>query len=246
MARYAQSMYGGAAFIRKFKLGSSTVFQTLTGVPALVAQTGTGGVVGATTGGGTDCLGCSLDTGTYTTTQSASMVEGVISVAINPDAVWAFRMSGTAAEGGSLLLTTNSAASSGGTAITITAGDAAPNSPTMLDGMAYCVSGNNVGQSRRVTTVTATVATLLVPFPNAIAAGDTFLILPFFVGSLGTLGGSNLTLTTNLTEANAITASTTSAFNARHVEIIVDTQGLPRANSYLLTIPLDHIYALNS
>jgi hypothetical protein len=70
-------------------------------------------------------------------------------------------------------LCTNTAASSGGVTITHTAID------TTVDGFStlYCRTGLNRGKSRKVTTVTSTaVETVVVPFPYAIAVGDTFCV----------------------------------------------------------------------
>jgi len=68
---------------------------------------------------------------------------------------------------------TNTAASAGGTTITHTAID------TTVDGYStlYCRTGANQGLSRKVTTVTSTsIETVVIPFPYAIAVGDTFCI----------------------------------------------------------------------
>jgi hypothetical protein len=74
---------------------------------------------------------------------------------------------------------TNTAASSGGTTITHTAID------TTVDGYStiYCRTGLNRGKSRKVTTVTSTaVETVVVPFPYAIAVGDTFCVANVVLG----------------------------------------------------------------
>jgi hypothetical protein len=229
---------------KTFKIGVASL--ATAGVPVLVSQTGSGGIVAATTTGGVDCLGVTLDTGIYTTTQSTTMVEGTVNVLINPDAVYAALMSGAAAAGTALATTTNSAANSAGTTITITTGDPAPNSPTMLDGVAYCIAGNNVGLSRKITGVAATTATLVVPFPFTISTSDVFILSPFNLGGLTSLGGTSVTLTTLLDQVRGDLASTTAGFTARHVEVVIDTQGAPRTNSYLLTMPFDNVWALNT
>jgi hypothetical protein len=69
---------------------------------------------------------------------------------------------------------TNTAASSGGVTITHAAID------TTVDGFStiYCRTGANRGKSRKVTTVTSTsIETVVVPFPYAIAVGDTFCVV---------------------------------------------------------------------
>lgn len=242
MAKLAHTLSGGAPIIKKFKAGTGFTATTQAGIGVIVSSTGVGGVLPCTTTSQTDTVGHSLDTTTYTTTQATTMVEGVVSVVVNPDGVFSYLMSGTAASGGALNLTTNSAASTGGTLITITTGDVAPNSPTMLDGVAYGISGNNMGLSRKITTVAATTATLLVPFPFTIAVGDTFILSPFNVGGLSSLGGTCGTLTTTLEQVRGDLASTTAATALRHLDVFVDYQGAPRTNSTLLAMANDHIY----
>ena len=244
MAKLAYNMGPSNPVKKTFKIGTASL--TTAGIPILVSQTAAGGVVAATTTGGVDCLGVTLDTAVYTTTQSATMVEGVVSVIINPDAVYQMLMSGSASAGAALNLTTNSAASAAGTLITITTGDVAPNSPTMLDGVAYGISGNNAGVSRKITGVAATTATLVVPFPFTIAVGDTFILSPFNIGGLSSLGGTSITLTTLLDQARGDLASTTAGFTSRHVDVYIDYQGAPRTNSFLYTMPFDGVFSLNT
>lgn len=246
MAKLAYTFSSCSPLIKKFKAGTGFTATTSPGIQVLVSSTGVGGVLPCTTTGGVDVIGHSLDTTTYTVTQSTTMVEGVVSVITNPDGVFSYLMSGTAASGGALNLTTNSAASSAGTLITITTGDVAPNSPTMLDGVAYCVKGNNVGLSRKITTVAATTATLLVPFPFTIAAGDQFILSPFNIGGLSSLGGTNGTLTTTLEQIRGDIASTTTGCTLRHLDVQIDYQGAPTTSSTVQSIPMDMVWALNT
>ena len=246
MAKLAYMQSSASPLVKKFKLGNTAAFATLGGVPALVSQTASAGIAPATTTGGVDFLGMSLDTGTYTTTQSASMVEGQVSLVTNADAIYSWLMSGTAASGGALNLTTNSAASAGGTLITITTGDVAPNGPTMLDGVVYGISGNNTGLSRKITAVAATTATVAVPFPFAIAVGDTFILSPFSPGGLSSLGGTSGTLTTTLEQVRGDIASTTTGFAIRSIDVQIDYQGTPRTTSAVLGLVFDSVWALNT
>lgn len=68
---------------------------------------------------------------------------------------------------------TNTAASSGGTTVTFSTID------TTVDGLStmYCRTGANRGLYRKVTTVGTTSSVAVVPFPYAIAVGDTFCIV---------------------------------------------------------------------
>jgi hypothetical protein len=75
---------------------------------------------------------------------------------------------------------TNTAASSGGVTITHSAID------TTIDGYStlYCRTGANRGLQRRVTTVTSTsIETVVIPFPYAIAVGDTFCVVNVVLGN---------------------------------------------------------------
>ena len=162
---------GGAGVVKKIKLAASVA---TAGVPIIGGSGAVAGCIPATATNFTESLGLGLDTGTYTTTQSASMVEGVVSVDIRPDLVIRSLLSGGATEGTALAVLTNTSASA--TGVTVTAVNVQA-SQDQKGGTVWCISGNNVGQSRIITTHTsATLVTVTVPFPNAIAVGDTFLM----------------------------------------------------------------------
>ena len=178
------TLHGGAPVKKRYKLG--VTITTAVGVPIMVATTGDAGVIflpASAITAVTDCVGVSLDTGVYSTTQGDA--EGLITVILNPDAVWRLHMAANATAGTQLTLTTNDVAETAGTVIDKTgatgAGDPDPNSPTMLEGTAFCVSGSNKGQSRKITTVNATTATVLVPFLNDIDSGSEFILVPWEV-----------------------------------------------------------------
>lgn len=73
---------------------------------------------------------------------------------------------------------TNTAASSGGTTVTFSTID------TTVDGYStlYCRTGANRGHMRKVTTVGTTSSVAVVPFPYAIAVGDTFAVVNVVLG----------------------------------------------------------------
>ena len=251
MANLGYILSGAGPVIKKFKVGATPDF-AVAGAPAVVAATTDAGVVPVTAGTVGLTVGLALDTSTYTTTQATVAASGdaQVSVVVNPDAVVRFRISGGATPGTALTYITNLTASSGGTAITITTGDVVPNSPTVLDGTAICISGANVGQRRRITTVSATVATVLVPFPYAIAVGDRFVVLPYFPGGITATGtaGDNLTLTTTpgtlATEARVDVASSTAGNRYAHMDIVCDTADQTRLllETFLLAKPSVHLY----
>ena len=236
MANLGYVLGGGGPVIKKFFVDAGTPDFTVAGAPAIASLTSEAGVAPGAAGaiGGAMWVGLSLDTAVYTTSQATIQTDGpgVISLVINPDAVIRYRMSGDGTAGTALPLVTNSAASAGGTAVTITTGDIVPNSPTMVDGTIICLTGSNVGIRRKITTVSATVFTVLVPFPYAIASGDTFTAVPYFPGAGTVVGGDDLTLTTTpgtlATEADASIASTTAGVRSVHYDIQYDVNGPSR------------------
>ena len=252
MANLGFIMSGAGPIIKKYFVAAGTPDFTVAGAPAVCAAATSAGVLPQAVATVGINLGISLDTAVYTTSQATVLSDGpgVISLVVNPDAVYRLRMSGTAAAGGTLPLVTNSAASAGGTVVTITTGDIDPSSPTMVNGTMICLTGSNAGLRRRVTSVAATTMTTLVPFPRAIASGDTFTVVPYFPGGLAGTGvnGDNLTLTTapgtNNTEADATAASTAAGVRYGHVDIQYDHAGPSngRADGFLYASPTIHLY----
>ena len=236
--KFAYTWSGTAPHIRKLKIGGAS-FATA-GIPALVGANGTAGLALPTSASTADAVGVTIDTGTYSTTQGDT--EGIVSVIVNPDAVFKLLMSGAGAAGQALGLTTNSAASAAGTVITITTGDAAPNGPTMDEGMAACISGANFGQTRKITSVAATTATVTVPFLRDIDAGDTFLLLPYAPFDVA---ANDIELTGDLTGAAAYIAVGTGA-DFRVVDYEIEFYGAPRTNSYVLAMLDDHVTRENT
>ena len=246
MANLGYLLGGGAPVIKKYMVAAGTPDFTVAGAPAIPSATATAGVAPMAAGTLNGYVGLSLDTAVYSTTQATVLADGpgVISLVVNADPVVRLRMSGTAAAGGSLPLITNSVASTGGTAVTITTGDIVPNSPTMLDGTIICLTGANAGLRRKITTVSATVFTVVVPFPRTIAVNDTFTAVPYFPGADTVLGGDGLTLTTapgtNNTEADATVATTTAGVRFAHLDVQYDHAGPSngRADGFLYAKPV--------
>jgi len=246
MSNLGYLLGGGAPVIKKYMVAAGTPDFTVAGCPAIASATTTAGVAPMAAGTLAEYVGLSLDTATYTTTQSTIQASGAaqVSLVVNGDPVIRNRMSGSTTAGTALPLITNSAASSGGTAVTITTGDIVPNSPTMLDGTLICLTGANAGQRRKITTVSATVFTVVVPFPYAIASGDTFTAVPYFPGAATVVGGDDLTLTatpgTLATEADASVASTTAGVRFAHLDISYDINSPSRGrlDGYLYSKPV--------
>ena len=193
---------------------------------------------------GTDVVGVTLDTGVYTTTPTATTPEGLITVVINPDAVYRMHMASNGTAGTQLTLTTNATANSGGTAVVSTSGDPDPNSPDMIEGTMICVSGANKGQTRTLTTTVTNTATTTVAFLNAIAVGDEFIMVPW---NLTSSLNNTARLTTNFAEVVQSTAGGVGvAFGLTDLEIDFADTTSARRNSFLYGKFLDHIFDVNT
>jgi hypothetical protein len=231
MPNCAYLLSGGAAKILKLSIGASITAGT---VCMDVAAAGAG-IRPSTTTSAADAVGQALDACTYSATQAAS--DNIVSVLINPDAVYKWRISGAATDGTQALIVTNSAASAGGTVVTITTGETA--GTNYDEATIACISGANTGIIRKVTSVAATTFTVTHPFPNAIAVGDQFLFGPWTPFDVA---GNNLQQTTLLKEADQTIAVGT-GIEARIMEWKVDFSSVTNArrNSYVYAILDDHI-----
>jgi hypothetical protein len=132
------------------------------------------------------------DTAVYSATQSviANTGPATVKVALNVPGVTMFKASLYNGTWGTVLTehvigTTNSA----GTSVIVTSATTDYGDDT---GTCYCRTGANRGIYRRISTITTTTSTIVIPFPYTITAGDTFV----FCGP--TLGFCNI-----MTEASA-------------------------------------------
>jgi hypothetical protein len=229
--KLAYTLDGSAPIIKKYKVGASVANA---GVPVMVdASNKYGNVIPCTTTSAADTYGVSVDTATYSATQGA--VEGVVSVIINPFAVYKALMAGGATENTTLQVLIPTGANSAGTTVT----DADVGTAEMDGGTIWGITGANAGQSRVLTNYTSgTNAVVTVPFLNDIATTDTYALCPYCVG---TAGGGNVQLTALFTQANAIIAVGT-GIDANVVEL--DLNGL--TNSYVLFQLADHVFMNNT
>ena len=215
---------------QKLKLGAA---QANAGI-VMIGGAGTSvGVIPSTTTSFLAAYGLSEDRGIYSTTQGDT--EGLVTVDTNPNLIIRALMSGGAAEGTVLVTLSNTSASAGGTVISDTdvlAADAD-------GGIIWCISGANVGFSRSITSMTASVsATVTVPFPRAIAVGDTFLMIPYNMAGTGAAGADGpgfLQTSTLFTQADATIASGTGGEVS-----VVDLQLNGASDSYVLFVLRDH------
>lgn len=181
---------GGAPYLPKFQVSASL---TRLGIPLLAVADGEAGLdVGGTTAVN-DMVGCNIDLATYGTAQVAGgSPEALVTIIANPDAIWQILMSGGAASGTAETERDVTTAASDG--LSVTTGDAW-NSPTVDEGVIWGVFGANMGQLRKVTSVSGTAATVTVAFDNDTVIGDLFSWAPVCPWSLQTI-----TLTTELDE----------------------------------------------
>ena len=153
----------------------------------------------------------------------------MVRVIINPDAIFRALMSGGAAPGTALTQLINTAESAGGTLVT----DADVGGASMDDGIVWCILGNNVGQSRKITTFSASTSlTVTVPFRRTIAVNDQFCQAPYLP-----LTTRAIQLTTDLLQANAAIAVGTGG-NATVVEVYLNG----RSDSFVHFIARDHVF----
>lgn len=224
-------LYGGAAVLKKLKVGATVS----AGTPTISDTTNNyGEVIPATTTTATDTHGIALDTGTYTTTQATDMVEGVVTCDVRPDTVVKARVSGGATAGTDMTKLSNTSASAGGTTIT----DADVGTADMVSGTVWrLLPGGAHGESRIITTHNSgTSFVVTVPFSTAIAVGDEFLFVPF--SNVGD-GGGNVQFTSDFTEANGAIAAGTGA-----VASVVDLKLKTETNTEVEFVFTDH--ALNN
>ncbi len=222
---------GGAPLIKRYQV-NATVSEI--GIPLLIGTSEEAGLDLPSTTVAADVVGLNLDTATFTTTQGtgADSAERLVSVIINPDAILRARMSGGATSGTALAQHTVTAQDTGGTVITTGTTWA---SPDFDEGVAWCFSGANVGQQRKIVDADATSATVLVPFDNTIEVGDVFLRAPY-----QRMQGANVQLTTELTEANAnIVVGTGAGFKTIDWELL-DLSDDGTLKSAIYMIPTDH------
>lgn len=221
--------------VKKYQVATSN---TVIGRPYLVVAAAGSGIVLGTTTGVVDAIGVNVDAaGTYVTAQQTdnSDTERLTSIIVNPTAVYRMLMSGGATEGTALTLYDVTTASTDGLAVTT--GDDWT-SPQWDEGTVWGYDGANAGKVRKVTSTSATAATVTVSFPNDTAVGDNFLRAPYSPTQTETLQ-----LTTNCTQADASIAVGTGG-TWHIVEMINGDIGAEgRTNSYVFAMLQDHAFS---
>lgn len=192
MATAMALMSGGAPYMRKMQVNATFANP---GVAALIGAGDEGGVDLPATANASDVVGLTVDTATFTTTQGtgADSAERQVTVILNTDLIWRYRLSGGGTEGTALTQHTNTSEDTGGTTITSSGGWTNFDSST-----AWGYSGANAGARRKTITVGGNDAVVLIPFDHTIAVGDVFLRAPFWEGM-----GESMTLTAAFFECDA-------------------------------------------
>lgn len=231
---FAYYMHGGVA---PLKMGFQ-VNETLSnaGIVVLAPGSDTAGVQISTTTSWANAVGVTLDTATFVNAQQTdgTSAEREVDVIISPAAVFRALMSGGATEGTALTLYPVTTASSDGLTV-ITGSDWT--STDFDEGVAWGYDGANVGQKRKITSVSSTTGTVTVAFDNGTEEGDNFLRAPYwFLDDTA----KAIQTTTNLFQANAAIAVGTGGA-ARIIDMeLNDIGGEGRTKSSVLFILDDH------
>jgi len=226
MAAYAGNISGNKSHARKYQVDGGITIDS--GEPVITGTdvAANGGATTASTTTAAAMLGFAIDTATSTDAQATtgSNVQSVSTIA-TPDALWKARLNNGATSGTALaVVSAAQAASAGGTVIT-----GATDEATI-----WAYSGANVGTGWRRATAAATV---VVAFPNAIAAGDEFLETLVHIG----VGTQMATLTTDLTEVVAGQAVATTDYGVFDL-LLRDQADDGLNNSYALLFAGDHAF----
>ena len=187
----------------------------------------------ASTTGAADFVGFAAEDATYTATQSATMVEGTVRVIHSPFMVWGLLASGSATEDTALVagtqILTNDTADTTGLVVT----EADIGTTSFVGGLIKGRSGANAGQLRIMTAHNNNTNTAVtVPFPNDIAANDTFIRTPW------SRKVQQVQLSTALTQADMSIATGTGAPFYVH-RVVIDED---KNKVIVYVIALDHVY----
>lgn len=238
---------GNAPVVKKYQIGETWL--DVAGIPVEIPTlSDVAGVQMCETNGCVDALGVTLDkphanngkaAASSTTRLTAQQTDAsdpsqVVSVVINPGAVWKARLSGGSTSGTALTAQTNTTASTDGLTITTSS-----NLSAYDDGVAWGATGANAGILRKVTAVTTT-STVVIAFPNDIAVNDTF-----YYATFGPSEDAGIQLTSNLDELDA-TADLQSTDNFRCIDFYQkDAAGKGATETYAEFILIDHLYGGN-
>lgn len=232
---------GGAPIIKKFQINATLSYP---GIPVCAGGANNKGLVAGTTIAAVSMVGCTLDTATYQAAQNAdgSDNQALVSVIINPNAVWKAKLCGGATENTAIPTFAVTTASTTGLSVTAT-GATDLTSPQMDEGVIYGYTGANAGIGRKITSTAATVATVITAFPRDTVVGDTFFVVPFCCSPYG-YETHYPQLTTNLYQVDATAAVDTNNVNFNFVEVqLHDGSEAGVTNSYAFMVSNGHVFS---
>ncbi len=224
---------GKKLYMKNFRMGVTAI---AAGVPVISdADTGdTSGVLPDTTTGGLNLLGLSINTAAASTAAQVAAGAGDLSdgnnasftkVCINPDAIYRAKLNNGATEDTALaIVSAAQAASADGLTVTGATDEAT----------VWGYKGANVGHNR----FTTAAATVVIAFPNDIAALDEFLEVLLLEGSTT----QTPTLTAAFTQIDA-TAAVAASDNYTVVGFQLRDSAHDGLNkSFALIVPQNHAY----
>ena len=238
MGDFAYDLNGSTSpFVRKMVIGG-----TITPAGQLLEgpNAGEGGITEGATTTLADCVGMNLDTATYVTAQQTdgTSANRVVSVITNPFAVYKYLMTQGATNGAALTLYDVTTASTDG--LDITTGDAW-NCPTYDEGVVWGYDGANAGQARKITSVSATAATVVVAFDNDTVVGDNFMRAPYWPNDAAAITAQ---FSTTIDQADASIAVGTGAPVVIVELVLKDISDNGRSNSYVYIMSDDNDFNL--
>lgn len=235
---YCYSLAGtGAPILHKFQIGET---MATAGVPIVVGGSNNEGAALASTTAAASYIGITLDTATLVTAQDPGSITGAdtarfVTVIINPMSVIRAKLAGSSTSGAALSAKQVTSAAADG--LTITTGFDY-SSPTMDEGSIWGYIGANAGIRRKITSVSSTVATVIVAFPNDTTTSDFYLHCPF-----ATCEKQYVQLTTLLDQVDATAAVDTNNANFTVLEIDHrDASDSGTTNSSVYIVPNDSLF----
>lgn len=235
--QFAYNLSGIAtAHLKKYQIGEA---MATAGVPVLVGGAENEGLALAATTTAVDCVGITLDTqGTLVTAQQSDSSDParLVTVQVNPDAVFSAKMSNGATSDTALALqTVTSDATDGLSVIT----GAEWSSPTFDEGAVWGYTGNP-GVARKITSVSSTTGTVKIAFPNDVLTGENYLRAPY----APTPESQFVELTGTLDQLDASVLVDTDNNNFRVIELLMrDSDDDGRNNSFANLVIYDHVFA---
>lgn len=213
--KFTKAMYTTTPWSLKYQIGEA---MTVAGVPVEIGGSNQDGIQLVETTTAIDVLGVTLDA--QDTVVSAQQSDNsdparLVSVIIQPDAIYRAKLSGGATAGTDLTIRDVTTESTDG--LVVTTGDNW-GSPELDECMLWGFDGANAKILRKITSTGASAATLLIALPADTVVGDNFCFAPFCCSPAG-MEDQFLQLTSNLAEIDGSVAVDTDNNNFRVIEI---------------------------